>query len=111
MHGDGLATRSFQYVTCCIEGLYRPINSDLNADPVNIGTDKQYTVQQVAEIVIELVSAIANKPAATVAYLPKLMNDPSVRRPQVSLANKELGWEAVPSLRDGLRKTIKWRMD
>ncbi|KAJ5652713.1 hypothetical protein N7507_010139 [Penicillium longicatenatum] len=111
IYGDGLATRSFQYVTDCLEGLYRLMNSGYDAGPVNIGNDKEFRIQEVADLVIELVSEITNKPRATVAFHSKPLDDPSVRRPQVSLSKKELGWEAVVPLRDGLRKTIEWHMD
>ncbi|KAJ5640024.1 UDP-glucuronic acid decarboxylase 1 [Penicillium longicatenatum] len=111
IYGDGLATRSFQYVTDCLEGLYRLMNSGYDAGPVNIGNDKEFKIQEVADLVIELVSEITNKPRATVPFHSKLLDDPSVRRPQVSLAKKELGWEAVVPLRDGLWKTIEWHMD
>ncbi|KAJ5798404.1 uncharacterized protein N7503_007700 [Penicillium pulvis] len=100
IYGDGLATRSFQLM-----------NSGYDAGPVNIGNDKEFTIREAADMVIELVSDMTNKPRATVAFLPKPLDDPSVRRPQVSLAKRELGWEAVVPLRDGLRKTIEWHMD
>ncbi|KAJ5999375.1 hypothetical protein N7451_007185 [Penicillium sp. IBT 35674x] len=111
IYGDGLATRSFQYVTDCLEGLYRLMNSGYSAGPVDIGNDKEFTIQEAADLVIELVSDMTNKPRATVDFLPKPLDDPSVRRPQVSLAKKELSWEAVVPLRDGLQKTIEWHMN
>ncbi|KAJ5548463.1 hypothetical protein N7513_005697 [Penicillium frequentans] len=111
IYGDGLATRSFQYVTDCLEGLYRLMNSGYDAGPVNIGNDKEFTIREAADLVIELVSEMTNKPRATVSFLPKPLDDPSIRRPQVSLAKRELGWKAVVPLRDGLRKTIEWHMD
>lgn len=106
--GDGLATRSFQYVEDCVNGLYALMNSDYAEGPVNIGNDGEFTIQQLADIVVELVSEITSKPKATVSYHPQPVDDPLVRRPQISLAKEKLGWQPVVPLREGLRKTIQW---
>lgn len=106
--GDGLATRSFQYVEDCVNGLYALMNSDYTEGPVNIGNDAEFTIQQLADIIVELVSEITSKPKGTVSYHPRPVDDPLVRRPQISLAKEKLGWQPVVPLREGLRKTIQW---
>lgn len=109
--GDGLATRSFQYVEDCINGLYALMNSDYVEGPVNIGNDGEFTIQQLAEIVTELVSEITGRSKAVVSYHPRPADDPLVRRPQISLAKEKLGWMPVIPLREGLQKTIAWHVN
>lgn len=110
--GDGSATRSFQYVTDCIRGLYALMNSDYTETPVNIGNDGEFTIQQLAEIVAELVSQISEaSPKVQIVYHPRRMDDPTVRQPQITLARKVLGWKPVVPLREGLEKTIQWHID
>ncbi|OJJ78980.1 UDP-glucuronic acid decarboxylase family protein [Aspergillus glaucus CBS 516.65] len=109
--GDGKATRSFQYVTDCIKGLYNLMNSDYGDGPVNIGNDGEFTIQELADIATELVSEVTGKPKVPVTYHPRPVDDPLVRRPQITLAKEKLGWKPVVPLREGLRKTIEWHMN
>lgn len=109
--GDGKATRSFQYVTDCIRGLYALMNSDYGDGPVNIGNDGEFTIQELASIATELVSEVTGKPKVPIIYHPRPVDDPLVRRPQITLARDKLGWKPVIPLREGLRKTIEWHMN
>ncbi|KAJ5584273.1 UDP-glucuronic acid decarboxylase 1 [Penicillium hispanicum] len=109
--GDGSATRSFQFVSDCIQGLYVLMNSDYSGGPMNIGNDGEFTIQQLAEIVIELVSEMAGPSKAAIVYRPPVVDDPTVRRPRIELAKQVLHWEPRVQLRDGLRKTIEWHMN
>ena len=109
--GDGSATRSFQFVSDCIQGLYALMNSDHSGGPVNIGNDREFTIQQLAEIVIELVTEMTGPSEASVVYRPPVVDDPTVRRPRIEMAKRVLGWEPVVELRDGLRETIKWHIN
>lgn len=108
--GDGSATRSFQFVTDCLGGLYSLMNSAYHEGPVNIGNDGEFTIQQLAEIVIELVSEMMERPRVSITYHPKVADDPTLRRPQISLAKEALHWEPRVQLREGLRETIEWHM-
>lgn len=108
--GDGSVTRSFQFVTDCLDGLYSLMNSAYHGGPVNIGNDGEFTIQQLAEIVIELVSEMTGGPRVSITYHPKVADDPTQRRPQISLAKEVLHWEPRVQLREGLRKTIEWHM-
>ncbi|EIT73113.1 nucleoside-diphosphate-sugar epimerase [Aspergillus oryzae 3.042] len=108
--GDGTATRSFQYVTDCMEGLYRLMNSDYSEGPVNIGNDGEFTIQQLAEKVAGLVAEMTNQPKVNITYHPRPADDPAVRRPQISLAKAVLNWCPTIPLQEGLRRTIEWHV-
>jgi dTDP-glucose 4,6-dehydratase len=102
VYGDGSQTRSFCHVSDEVEGIYRLFMSDYTG-PVNIGNPNELTVREMAETVIRLTdssSAIEAHP------LPK--DDPKVRRPDITLARAELGWDPVVSLEDGLGLTIPY---
>ena len=108
--GDGAATRSFQYVSDCIEGLYMLMNSDYGDGPVNIGNDAEITIQDVAEMTAELVSQMSGQHRVPITYHPLPVDDVRVRRPDITLAKSKLGWAPVVHLQDGLRKTIEWHI-
>ncbi|KAE8166485.1 hypothetical protein BDV40DRAFT_6116 [Aspergillus tamarii] len=108
--GDGSATRSFQYVTDCIEGLYSLMNSDYSEGPVNIGSDGEFTIQQLAGMIVGLVAEMTNQPKVNITYHPRPADDPAVRRPQISLAKAVLDWCPTIPLREGLRRTIEWHV-
>lgn len=109
--GDGKATRSFQYVTDCIKGLYALMNSDYGDGPVNIGNDGEFTIKELADIATGLVCEVTGKPKVPVTYHARPVDDPLVRCPQITLAKEKLGWKPVVPLREGLRKTIEWHMN
>jgi dTDP-glucose 4,6-dehydratase len=100
--GDGKQTRSFCFVNDLIEGIYRLLLSDLN-EPCNIGNPREMTVGEFAETVRKLTGS-----ESPVTYEPLPTDDPQVRQPDISLAKRELGWEPVVSLEDGLRQTIQF---
>lgn len=103
VYGDGSQTRSFQYVSDLVEGVYRLLFSEV-VDPVNIGNPGEFTIREFAEIVIALTgsqSPIVNKDLRT-------RDDPQVRQPDISRARQLLGWEPQVPLADGLAQTIPW---
>lgn len=105
IYGDGLQTRSFQYVDDLIEGTVRMMNtSDDFTGPVNIGNPHEFTMLELAQTIIDLTgssSKLVNQP------LPQ--DDPKQRRPDISLAKERLnGWEPKVHLREGLTKTIAY---
>ncbi|BCR89877.1 UDP-glucuronic acid decarboxylase family protein [Aspergillus chevalieri] len=108
--GDGAATRSFQYVSDCVEGLYTLMNRDYDDGPVNIGNDAEITIQEVAEMTAELVSQMSGQRRVSITYHPLPVDDVRVRRPDITLAKSKLGWAPVVQLQDGLRKTIEWHI-
>jgi UDP-glucuronate decarboxylase len=104
MYGDGKQTRSFCYVDDNIEGMYRLMNSrDGFTGPVNIGNPGEFTMLELAQMVIELTNS-----KSKMIFLPLPQDDPMQRRPVIDLAKKELDWEPKVALREGLIKTIAY---
>jgi len=104
IYGDGSQTRSFCYVDDLIEGMVRVMNSpDDFTGPVNIGNPGEFTIKQLAEIVIELTNS-----KSKLRYEDLPIDDPTQRRPDISLASKELGWTPSIQLWEGLLKTIEY---
>jgi dTDP-glucose 4,6-dehydratase len=102
LYGDGNQTRSFCYVEDEVEGLYRLFSSDYT-EPVNIGNPKEFSIQQLAEMVLEETGG-----GSELIQHPLPQDDPKVRQPDISLAKSVLGWEPLTGLREGLRKTIPY---
>ena len=104
IYGDGSQTRSFCYVDDLIEGMIRLMNSRLEfTGPVNIGNPGEFTIKQLAELVIKLTGS-----SSKLVYRPLPSDDPLQRRPVIDLAKKELDWEPVVPLEKGLLKTIEY---
>jgi dTDP-glucose 4,6-dehydratase len=102
IYGDGSQTRSFCYVDDLVDGIHRLFFSD-HVDPVNIGNPGEFTVRQLAELVLAMTES-----DSPLKHHPLPEDDPKVRRPDVSLARRVLGWEAATSLEEGLRFTIPY---
>lgn len=104
LYGDGSQTRSFCYVDDLVEAFIRIMATDDEfVGPVNIGNPSEFTILELAEKVIEFIgskSKIVNKP------LP--MDDPTRRRPDITLAREKLGWEPKVELDEGLRRTADY---
>jgi len=98
--GAGDQTRSFCYVSDLIEGFMRLIRSDQH-EPVNIGNPGEYTILQLAEAVIE-----ATGSASKIVFEALPQDDPTVRRPDITLARTLLDWGPTVGLDDGLRRTL-----
>ncbi len=105
IYGEGNQTRSFQYVDDLLEGMIRLMNSrDGFTGPVNVGNPGEFTIKELAEKVIQLTGS-----ASKLIYLPLPKDDPTQRKPDISLAQKELdGWEPKIQLEAGLLKTIAY---
>lgn len=103
IYGDGSYTRSFQYVDDLIEGMMRMIQQDDFIGPVNMGNPGEFTIKQLAELVVEL-----TRSSSVISYLPAVDHDPKQRKPVIALARERLQWEPRVPLRDGLIKTIEY---
>jgi UDP-glucuronate decarboxylase len=104
IYGDGKQTRSFCYVTDLIEALVRLMDSpDDFTGPVNIGNSTEFTIAELAKLVIELTNS-----RSPIRREPKPGDDPKQRRPDDRLAQSALGWRATTPLRDGLELTIAY---
>ena len=104
IYGDGQQTRSFQYVDDLVEGMIRMMASrDEFTGPVNIGNPNEFTILQLAQLVIELTNS-----KSKIIRMPLPLDDPTQRQPNIELAKKELNWEPKIELREGLIKTIDY---
>ena len=104
IYGDGSQTRSFCYVDDLIEGMVRLMNSrDGFTGPVNIGNPGEFTIKELADMVIRLTGS-----SSKIVEMPLPSDDPVKRRPVIDLAKKELSWEPHIPLEEGLTKTIDY---
>ena len=104
LHGDGSQTRSFCHVSDEVRGLMALLDSDYNL-PVNVGNPDEFTMRELAELVIELTGSSSD--IISVELPPERDGDPLQRKPDITLAKNLLGWEPSISLRDGLHRMIK----
>lgn len=102
VYGDGSQTRSFCHVSDEVEGIFRLFMSD-HVGPVNIGNPVEITVLDVAKRIVELTGS-----ASGIRHVPLPMDDPKVRRPDIALARRVLGWEPAVTLAEGLERTIPY---
>ena len=104
IYGDGSQTRSFCYVDDLIVGMIRLMNSREGfTGPVNVGNPGEFTIKELAEKVIEMTDSDSR-----IIYKELPADDPTQRKPDISLAKKELGWEPKVMLDEGLEKTIEY---
>lgn len=104
VYGNGEQTRSFQYVDDLIEGFIRLMNSgEQFTGPVNLGNPGEFTILELAEKVINMTGS-----KSKIVFEPLPSDDPMQRKPDISLARKELGWEPHIKLDEGLKKTISY---
>jgi len=100
--GEGSQTRSFQFVQDLVDGLIALMNSDYSF-PVNLGNPDEYKIIEFAEIIRNLVNKKAN-----LTHLKCPQDDPKMRRPDITIAKRELGWEPQYSLAQGLEETVAY---
>lgn len=104
IYGDGRQTRSFCYVDDLIDGLIRLMESSSGfTGPVNIGNPVEFSIRELAELVIELTGS-----RSRLVERPLPADDPTQRRPDIALAQSKLGWSPQVALRDGLQQTISY---
>jgi UDP-glucuronate decarboxylase len=104
IYGDGTQTRSFQYIDDLLNGLIRLMDTpETFIGPVNLGNPGEFTIKALAEMVIAMTGS-----KSKIIYLPLPQDDPRQRKPDISLARKELNWEPTIGLEIGLAKTIEY---
>ena len=105
IYGDGMQTRSFQYVDDLVEGMVRMMETGDNfTGPVNIGNPGEFTMLELAEKVIELTGS-----KSKIIFEPLPQDDPRQRKPDISLANEKLnGWKPGIELDEGLKYTVDY---
>lgn len=103
--GDGLQTRSFQYVSDLVEGMVRMMGTDdAFVGPVNIGNPGEFTMLELAQEIIKITGT-----KSKIVHLPLPKDDPTQRQPDITLAKEKLnGWEPKVPLKEGLEKTITY---
>jgi dTDP-glucose 4,6-dehydratase len=102
VHGDGSQTRSLCCVDDLIEGFWRLAASDLN-EPINIGNPEEISVLELAKLIRDIAGG-----ESEITFLDRPVNDPEVRKPDITRASAELGWTPQVSLREGLERTVEW---
>ncbi|MBU3760155.1 MAG: SDR family oxidoreductase [Candidatus Omnitrophica bacterium] len=100
--GDGSQTRSFCYISDLIAGIHHVLFSKLN-EPVNLGNPKEMTILDLAQTIIRMTGS-----RSKIDYRPLPVDDPKVRRPDISKAREAFGWEPKVDLETGLRSTIDY---
>ena len=102
IYGDGSQTRSFCFVEDEVRGLIALFDSDEN-DPVNIGNPNEFTINELAEVVLEITGS-----SSTVERHPLPTDDPTQRKPDITRAKEILGWEPSVQLREGVERTVEY---
>ena len=103
IYGDGSQTRSFCYVDDLVNGIVNMMNHDSFIGPVNLGNNGEFTIKELAELVLKLV-----KTKSKIKSLPLPSDDPARRRPDLSLAEEKLNYKITIPLEEGLKKTIAY---
>ena len=102
IYGDGSQTRSFCYVDDEVRGFLALLDSDLEG-PCNIGNPDEFTVRELADLVIEITGS-----SSEIVHEELPVDDPAKRRPDITRARTELGWEPQVQLREGIERTVAW---
>src|SRR5262249_46524232 len=100
--GDGTQTRSFCYIDDEVAGLLALMESD-HAGPINIGSTFEYTLNELAEIVLRVTES-----DSPIEFMPLPQDDPAQRRPDLTLATSLLGWEPTVPVEDGVARTAAY---
>jgi UDP-glucuronate decarboxylase len=104
VYGDGSQTRSFCYIDDLIEGILKVMQTDDSfTGPVNLGNPGEFTVLELARLVLELTSS-----KSEIQFRPLPQDDPKRRKPDITLARRTLGWEPTVKLEEGLIRTIQY---
>ncbi len=103
IYGEGEQTRSFCYVSDLVKGILSMMDCDGFTGPVNLGNPSEFTIQQLADLVIEMTGS-----ASKIDFRPLPQNDPTRRKPDITLAKERLDWTPVVSLHEGLEHVIAY---
>ena len=103
IHGDGLQSRSFCYVTELVDAMYRMMNTENFTGPVNTGNPGEFTMIELAETVLKMTNS-----SSKLVKVEARPDDPGRRQPDITLAKEKLGWEPEIKLQEGLKPTIEY---
>ena len=102
VHGDGSQTRSIGFISDLVEGVWRLLHSD-EVEPVNVGNPEEVSVLELAKMVIRISGS-----ASDIRFVDRPVDDPTVRRPDITKARSVLGWEPKIPLEEALERTVAW---
>lgn len=102
IYGDGTQTRSFCYIADLVEGIYKVMESNIN-EPINLGNPEELRIIDFANKILEL-----TKSKSKIVHKDLPLDDPKVRKPDITKAKEKLKWIPKVILEDGLKKTIEW---
>jgi UDP-glucuronate decarboxylase len=102
VYGEGIQTRSFAYISDLVEGMVRMMDAPDFIGPVNLGNPDEFTMLELARMAIDL-----SRSSSNLIHKPLPPDDPTRRRPDITLARERLGWEPKVALREGLGRTIE----
>lgn len=102
IYGEGKQTRSFQYVDDLVDGLIKLMNNEYS-QPVNLGNPDEYTIKEFAHLIHDRITS-----NSTIVYMPATTDDPRQRKPDITIAKREIGWSPRVSVHEGLQKTIEY---
>lgn len=110
IYGDGTQTRSFQYVDDLVNGILKLMEAPENVTgPINLGNPEEFTIEELANLILKLTPEITNKPCLSAKiYKPLPQDDPLQRKPDIKLAQQLLDWTPKIKLRQGLKSTIEY---
>jgi len=100
--GDGSQTRSFQYISDLVDGVWRLMERG-TSEPVNIGNPQEMTLLELAKRIQRFTNS-----SSEIVFRPLPVDDPKVRQPDITRARTQLGWEPRVDTDDGLRRTVEW---
>jgi UDP-glucuronate decarboxylase len=103
IHGDGLQSRSFCYLTELVDAMYRMMNTENFTGPVNTGNPGEFTMIELAETVLKMTNS-----SSKLVKVEARPDDPGRRQPDITLAKEKLGWEPEIKLKEGLKPTIEY---
>ena len=104
IYGDGSQTRSFCYVSDLVDGIVKMMNNPQGfIGPVNLGNPSERTILDFAKLITEMVNTDSK-----IVFKPLPSDDPTQRKPDISVAKKELNWEPKIDIKEGLENTIKY---
>ncbi len=104
VYGDGTQTRSFQYIDDLIEAFLKMMDKDNFTGPVNLGNPQEISISELATMILRMTPESKSK----IIYKPLPIDDPKQRKPDITLAEKELNWEPKIKIEEGIKKTIEW---
>ena len=107
---NGTATRSFQFVDDCIDGIHSLMESEWRGGPINLGSEAEMSITSLAQLIVREVALKTGRPPVGIRFGDGMPDDPVRRRPDCSLAKSILCWATKVGIAEGLDRTIAWHL-